>query len=548
MLKYNNTHIFTGYLKQLLSSFNLPTCKVYTHEFARHLESTGREDLRVLKSFDQYNANGKPTKTMRIGYLKDDNIFNYYGVKVTESNSFKCNWQRTSEVFYSAEKSIKGLTRTLVSAGSSYDTITHKYLGEYLRFIRDYYNVNLMSMYNCFSDEICYINNTNISVPEKESPTKLIINSSNTNYKIYRIPVKLFADYTIALECPSSIEIFCGLYNSMLDTSEALGEKIIQKTYKKITNTLFSQPFLYNKLNVKFWQKKVGSNPINELEDICWDITAREQDLYLFIKIPATCRSSIVVLEGDYREYNSSCYKADRKEYTYVSANVPQTIGTIAETPVAEVYAKTVWSYNQNRAILNFSNANDLNNCVFKPISKLQLLAFNTGESYPFADRLIEYLIGSAITSMDDIHDNIIRAQRVMSQNNNFFVIEGLWEEKMQNILYDYMMNSGPIEVKTLAFGADKTDSENYGKIIDPETYEYNYVEKPILIDTHEGYHRQLGHANKSLLFDILGYVDKDTEMAYACYTKKPNKQDKLVASVGNTIQNVDIYNGLYDI
>ena len=94
-----------------------------------------------------------------------------------------------------------------------------------------------------------------------------------------------------------------------------------------------------------------------------------------------------------------------------------------------------------------FGDGIDLNDYTFKPISRLQLLAINTGESHPFADRLIEYLGGSAITSIDEIPDNIKRIQRVMKENKNYFKIEGLWEDKMQNILYDYMVCSGPIVV-----------------------------------------------------------------------------------------------------
>jgi hypothetical protein len=84
----------------------------------------------------------------------------------------------------------------------------------------------------------------------------------------------------------------------------------------------------------------------------------------------------------------------------------------------------------------------------------------------------------------------------------------------MQNILYDYMINSGPMVVVD-------------GKII----------------DTRCGVHPRLGHTSKSTLYDVLGYVDKDTEKWYASW-KKENES----ARVKESIQNVDIYNGLYDI
>jgi hypothetical protein len=48
---------------------------------------------------------------------------------------------------------------------------------------------------------------------------------------------------------------------------------------------------------------------------------------------------------------------------------------------------------------------------------------FNTGEQHPFADRLIEYLAGNAITNADDeIYDNVRRAQKALYDNNKYII------------------------------------------------------------------------------------------------------------------------------
>lgn len=550
MFKYNNTHIFTGYLKQLLSSFNLPTCKVYTREFAKYLEQHGKEDPRILESFESSNNHA----AVRIDYLKNDELYSYFW----DANGKK-HWKPKANIFYSPDKITHGLTRTLNSMGTSYDVTTHEYLGDYLRFLRDYYNLNLMSMYNCFNDKIYNNVYTNFTInPDVVDTTKQIkatFDSQDATYRIYAIPVKLFAEYTIAIDCSQGVELFCGLYNTRLDVSGKAG-KLAAKTYVKINKTIFNQPFLYDKLSVSNWltdscidvksglqskphkqptkpntQLKPGTaskpgiqlnptpqySPTQIRTDVFtrWDIAKREKDLRLFIKVPTSCKSSIVILEGDYRSYNDSKYVPAKK---------------ILEGDLS--LEKTTWSYKQNHCVLNFNTIKkrakykmpsgednfgdgiDLNEYDFKPISRLQLLAMNTGESYPFADRLIEYLSGSTITSMEEIPDNIKRAQKVMSDNKNYFNIEGLWENKMQNILYDYMINSGPITVKDGLLG-----------------------------DRRQGTHPRLGYTSKSTMYDILGYIDKDTEKLYSSW-----KNDDGKASIKDNIQNVDIYNGLYDI
>jgi hypothetical protein len=229
--------------------------------------------------------------------------------------------------------------------------------------------------------------------------------------------------------------------------------------------------------------------------------------------VPTSCKSSIVVLEGDFRCYNDFKYVPQQTE----TASQETFVYTLKNNEV--IYepkmSRSVWNYKQNHSVINFGSKVNTNADGFAPISKLQLLALNTGESYPFADRLVEYLVGSAITPIDEIPDNIKRAQRVMNQNQHYFKIEGLWENKMQRIIYDYIMNAGPVEV-----------SKNSG-----------------LIDKRHGYHTTLGQTSKSTLYDVLGFVDKDAEKWYASWAKKDNKPQAI-----ESIQNVDIYDGLYDI
>jgi hypothetical protein len=116
-------------------------------------------------------------------------------------------------------------------------------------------------------------------------------------------------------------------------------------------------------------------------------------------------------------------------------------------------------------------------------------LRTNTGESYPFADRLVEYLVGNAITVNEEIQDNVVRAKTVISKNcpTDLYPMEvsdGIWEPILQCLVYDYI-NKNP-----------KTN-------------------------THDINH------------DILGFIDKDVEKWYATQTKNGTE---------TTIANIDLY------
>jgi hypothetical protein len=88
--------------------------------------------------------------------------------------------------------------------------------------------------------------------------------------------------------------------------------------------------------------------------------------------------------------------------------------------PVRGFHKKT------NKTVINLNNANikKLSYDEFPLITPLQLLHLNTKDHHPFADRLIEYLIGNAITNAEDeVYDNVRRAQKALASNfsaNNY--------------------------------------------------------------------------------------------------------------------------------
>jgi hypothetical protein len=543
MLQFNNNHIFTGYLKQFLSSFNLPACKIYTAEFEKFYAEHGCEDPRVIESSFPIKVGSLTRPGIGITYLKDSTAQQYlwdtseWNARLDiDKNKTTKYWKSNQTLHYNGNK-ILGLTKTLKNPTTLYNYQTHEYLGDYLRFLRDYENINLMSMYNCFSNRLC--NNIKFKLAVNENQA-LTVNAYDTNYKIYMLPVKLFENYTIAIDCYQGIELFCGFYNEKLDTSTKAMD-LIKRTYQKVPKALFNQPLLYDKLNVEYWnwqdentRKRVklttipgdfsavsGTAVKSTMTDtnkiLRAEVAMRESELKLFIKVPATNTSSITVLEGDYRSFNDSLYSWD---------------------------SKNGWQYKVNSMVANFetkktckdSKLPDLNLREFKPISKLQLLALNTGISYPFADRLIEYLVANVILPNDPTPDNIKRLQKVMEDCGYSFQIDGIWEPKMQMILYDYLMNSGkftaetepPTIIKPNAKGPVKTT----GKVKDQRT----------------GNLKQMGQKMRSDFYDILGYGDKDAEKLYASWTTSLNEKTGVHQVVAkNTLENVDIYNNLYN-
>lgn len=323
MYKFNNDNIITGYIKQLLHSFHLPTCKVFD---------------TVDEFLDYY-----PPEVGVMGIVKNYKNNNSY-LLYKEGNEIK------REQVYALNHEYLNVTTNLGLFNGIYDSSCHKYLGDFLRFVRDYLNIDLMGMYNCFANEIL--------VDDK--------------YKYIIIPMKHNTKYTIA---------FDGKDYDYLFTYETALEKIaanfkdnsyknkLSSGYKKRTST-FLNPFLLTSLIGEDTLITGGLNAGKKIYS-CF----KEQLYKLVIRVKVTDNPVITVLEGDYTKA--------KQEFAPICANFEKGV--------------------------DYSNI-DLNNYL----SDLQLLDFHLGQkdvSYPFADKLLEYLTGLAITPNDPISQNIIDAK-----------------------------------------------------------------------------------------------------------------------------------------
>ena len=121
-------------------------------------------------------------------------------------------------------------TQIFNSNSLSYDSDTHRYLGEYLRFYRDIFKTNLMPFYNCFNGIYTskfYIDTKNNEIKQtfydiyaqgsEDFNNKYYYNKNE--YKIALVPIKFNRKYTVAVDCNSLVSIApCFVSNGQLLT------------------------------------------------------------------------------------------------------------------------------------------------------------------------------------------------------------------------------------------------------------------------------------------------------------------------------------------
>ena len=412
MIKYNDDNIFVGQIKQVLHTFNLPRCSVY------------KEGMTLCPS---------------LHYIKDNGIY-----LCDESK------QLVRETSYNFGEPYEGITTTLKLTNNVYDSYTHKYLGNYLRFLRDYAGVNLMSMYNCFSNELA--KNLNVTIADTNDNPISEFNSNSKGSVIYAVPIRFNSLYSIFANINTSIEVVAGFYSfdSLLDNG------IISNTYARTRRITLSEPFVYEGIS--------NYTPVEE------DFT-RENCLCLFVKVPASFKNSIVILEGDYSSYNNRDISTNRIynglvklcPVTYKEDNTVESIGS-------PIYVQGGISLKYGEPVKNNPKLNN-----FDVYSELELTTYvNSTANYLVASRLIEYISENAITSLSEGYD-IKKVQKELISNNyvdSDFL--GEWSKKdsdgIVKVISDFDLSSKYLDltgfvdkdVETALIGIPHPDRDSY--------------------------------------------------------------------------------------
>ena len=304
---------------------------------------------------------------------------------------------------YAFGESYSQITHKFLSKHGYYDSDTHYYLGQYLRCIRDIYNVNLMPFYNCFNYKVvtdCYLSDSNVNgyvtIDNSEYDTAIA-----KRYKVIAVPIKFNKVYTVAIDSSNDVTMKSVFYgtNGMLKArtlsgyEDFLSNALIEENGKPTTSyshMQFSHPIVYGISSTSF----IATSEQTMME--------YEKNLHLLIQLPSTNKSSIVILEGDYTNLQSK--KVFNAQY-------------ITKIP----------KYKQDELML----------------SPLTLLMINDGVSYAFSNRLIEYLLDNVITPIDDIFENVERIQLYANQLPNYIKTDEFFEpyEINQKGYYNNLLN-----------------------------------------------------------------------------------------------------------
>ena len=270
---------------------------------------------------------------------------------------------------------ILNITSTYKSKENYYSTDLHERLGDYLRAYRDYYNIDVMSFYNCYSNRL--LSNVGLPITSAESGSSVSDDfrrrstwwkgPPRLNTKVTCFPIKIGAKYTIAINNrsygPVRIQPMFFHNGYFLNVPRPGDEKQLLRT-----NAEFSSfPYIVYKASL---ENLISAYDEESLKD--------------------------VILAPDY-DRASTIKLLKNQKYLCLVVEVPTTDSL-------------------NLSVVESSLAADSQ--VPYPAVNNTLLTEKLDKPIPFSDRLLEYLTGHVISPATPSSPCVAQIQRIVSSDS----------------------------------------------------------------------------------------------------------------------------------
>ena len=260
--EFNKVTTTSNFIKNLLISTYLPL-------------------IRTVRDFDfiidgrLYVYKCEIIKCTKSGYL----VTGYKNVKF---DGDRAEYRVITE-YHFGERNDK-LCTNFISNSEGYDSLTHERLGKYLRNLRDMYELNLMPLYNCFSNQILQAHHISKNGVDRTS--------AEYNTKIYKVPIRFNTDYTICMDnlgmttfAPAFIKNnnLLKINNTRFGNGVDVTNKYIKLhrtgVIKNKVNTRFKAPFVIRFNNIPETKKVLYSeNSIKKIDSLHTDYYYQKYD------------------------------------------------------------------------------------------------------------------------------------------------------------------------------------------------------------------------------------------------------------------------------
>lgn len=306
---------------------------------------------------------------------------------------------------------IPNITANYISKQDYYSTEIHEQLGNYLRAYRDYYGIDLMSFYNCYSGRL--ISNFGLPITARENINDITTwwqGSAKTGTKVTCFPIRFGARYKVKIynTLKGSVDIQPLFFNSgkLLKIWMQLGYNFLAPSRPVgITNE-----FTYS----ADADALLTDDAKADQEAVQW-ILNKQKYLYLFLQIPTTedLRISVIESSGYPGALYNSLLDLDAIDYSvpfsdrlleYLTGNVitsadsiPHNIELVQQIISSEdfrikfgkkftnTYSKGI--YDENMRLFLYHLFADYKNAIKQPIK----------DYLGYVDKDIEYLLWDCV-------------------------------------------------------------------------------------------------------------------------------------------------------